>query len=240
MSTNSVPIKEENDNSYGPYPARQNPYYGPGGRLVMVENAIEAVGKGSTTIGIRTEEFALLLSHIKPTLPLVDPSEKIFHIDYHVGATGSGYIGDMLQIIDELRLLAQKHRIALDGPIDVNTISRQIASYFHGFTIYSIRPQAVSLIIAGMDNSGIKLFQIDPSGTCLKGSGFAIGYYSEMALNHLQKEYQKDISLEKAIDLGIKSIEKALGEKPLVEGGVITRKEKVFKKLDLSHFSKKV
>lgn len=239
MSLKDNSIKEDNSNSYGQYSGRQNIYYGPGGRLLMVENAIEGVGKGSTTIGIRTEEFALLLSHIKPTLPLVDPSEKIFSIDYHIGATGSGYIGDMLKIIDELRLLAQRHRIALDGPIDINTISRQIASYFHGFTMYSVRPQAVSLIVTGVDSSGIKLFQIDPSGTCIKGSGFAIGYYSEVALNYMQKGYQKNITLEKAIQLGSESIEKAIGETPLLEGGIITLKEKIFKKIDLNDFSNK-
>jgi proteasome alpha subunit len=43
-----------------------------------------------------------LSSHIKPTKPLVDPAEKIFTIDEHIGATGSGYIGDILQLIDEI------------------------------------------------------------------------------------------------------------------------------------------
>ena len=62
-----------NNNRY-PY------YYGQGGRLVLVDNALEAVNKGSTTIGLKTPEFALITSHIKPTLPLVDPNEKIFVI----------------------------------------------------------------------------------------------------------------------------------------------------------------
>ena len=79
-------------------------YYGPEGRLLLVDSALEAVGKGSTTIGIKTATFALISSHIKPTKPLVEPAEKIFAIDGHVGATGSGYIGDILQLIDEMRV----------------------------------------------------------------------------------------------------------------------------------------
>ena len=43
-----------NNNRY-PY------YYGQGGRLVLVDSAIEAVNRGSTTIGIKTAEFALIL-----------------------------------------------------------------------------------------------------------------------------------------------------------------------------------
>ena len=61
-------------------------YYGPGGRLVLVDSALEAVNRGSTTIGIKTPKFALLSSHIKPTKALVDPAEKVFTIDRHVGA----------------------------------------------------------------------------------------------------------------------------------------------------------
>src|SRR5437870_4199281 len=79
----------------GNYGARYPYFYGPEGRLVLVDSALEAVRRGSTTIGIKTPAFAMLASHIKPVRPLIDPAEKIFTIDGHVGATGSGYIGDM-------------------------------------------------------------------------------------------------------------------------------------------------
>jgi len=63
-------------------------YYGPEGRLVFVDSALEEVKRGSTMIGIKTPTSALKSSHIKPTKPLVELSEKIFTIDVHVGATG--------------------------------------------------------------------------------------------------------------------------------------------------------
>src|SRR5512133_767871 len=112
-----------NNNTRYPY------YYGPEGRLVLVDSALEAVSRGSTTIGIKTPNFALISSHIKPTKPLVEPAEKIFAIDTHVGATGSGYIGDILQLIDEIRLAAQKHRLTYESPIDVHTQSISVPTY---------------------------------------------------------------------------------------------------------------
>lgn len=45
---------------------RYSSYYGPGGRLVFVDSALEAVNKGSTTIGIKTPSFAIISSQIKP------------------------------------------------------------------------------------------------------------------------------------------------------------------------------
>src|ERR687888_863147 len=206
-------------------------FYGPEGRLVLVDSALEAVSRGSTTIGIKTSAFALLASHIKPVRPLIDPAEKIFTIDGHVGATGSGYIGDILQLIEELRLEAQKHRLNFESPIDIGSLAKHLGSFLHNYTIYAVRPQAASVIVAGIDQTGVQLYQVDPSGTFMRGSGFAIGQSSDIALDVVQREYSGDMSVEQAIELSNKSIEKALGERPVVEVGVVTAQEKQFQKL---------
>ncbi len=209
------------------------PFYGPQGRLVLVDSALEAVSRGSTTIGIKTPKFAILSSQIKPTHPLIEPSEKIFSIDYHVGATGAGYIGDILQLIDTLRLEAQKHKLTFETPIDTDSLAKHLSTYLHNYTTYAVRPQAASIIIAGADETGIQLYQVDPSGTFFRGSGFAIGKASEIALDVVTKGYSADMTQQQAIDLAKKAMEKALGEKPIAETGVLTANEKKFNKLPL-------
>jgi proteasome alpha subunit len=215
----------------GNYGTRYPYFYGPEGRLVLVDSALEAVKRGSTTIGIKTPTFALLASHIKPVRQLIDPAEKIFAIDGHVGATGSGYIGDILQLIEELRLEAQKHRLNFESPIDVGSLAKHLGSFLHNYTIYAVRPQAASVIVAGVDQTGLQLYQVDPSGTFMRGSGFAIGQSSDIALDVVQREYSGDMSVEQAIELSNKSIEKALGERPVVEAGVVTAQDGRFQKL---------
>ena len=207
-------------------------YYGPGGRMLLVESALEAVSRGSTTIGIKTPTFALTSSYIKPTRSLMEPSEKIFTIDVHVGATGSGYIGDILQSIDELRIEAQKHRLTFESPIDVASLVKHLSSYLHTYTIYAVRPQAASIIIAGTDQMGTQLYQVDPGGTYFRGSAFTIGQFSDSALNLIQQEYSGDMTAEQAIQLSKKAIERAVGEdKPLVGIGIVYAEEGIFKKL---------
>jgi proteasome alpha subunit len=216
----------------GGFNAGRYPYfYGPEGRLVLVDSALEAVNRGSTTIGIKTPSFALIASHIKPIRPLVDSAEKIFAIDGHVGATGSGYIGDILQLIDELRLEAQKHRLSFESPIDVGSLAKHLGSYLHNYTIYAVRPQAASVIIAGTDQTGIQLYQVDPSGTFFRGSGFVIGQASDSALEVIQREYSADMTVEQAVALSNRAIERALGERPVVEIGVVRAQEGKFQKL---------
>src|SRR5436853_3246238 len=201
-------------------------YYGPEGRLVFVDSALEAVNRGSTTIGIKTPNFALICSHIKPTKPLIDPAEKIFTIDGHVGATGSGYIGDILQLIEELRLEAKKHRLNVESPIDGGSLAKHLGSFLHNYTIYAVRPQAASVIVAGFDQTGLQLYQVDPSGTFMRGSGFAIGQSSDIALDVVQQEFSADMSIEQAVALSNKAIEKALGERPVVDVGVVNGQDR--------------
>lgn len=206
------------------------PFYGPQGRLVLVDSALEAVSRGSTTIGIKTPNFAMIASQIKPTHPLMEPSEKIFPIDFHIGATGAGYIGDILQLIDTLRLESQKHRLTYETPIDIDSLAKHLSSFLHNYTTYAVRPQAASMIVVGEDQTGIQLYQVDPSGTFFRGSGFAIGQASETALDTITKGYNRNLSLDQAIELGRKAIEKALGEKPIVETGII-EPGKAFRKI---------
>ncbi len=221
-------MSEDNNSIGSPYSfgnnSRYPSYYGQGGRLVLVDNALEAVNKGSTTIGLKTPEFALISSHIKPTLPLVDPNEKIFVIDKHIGATGAGYIADIEHLIEEIRLQAQKHRISYDSAIDIRSLTKHLSTYLHNYTIYAVRPQAASIIIAGVDENGIHLYRVDPSGTYLKGGGFAIGYSSDLALDVLHKGYDTNMNIEQALKLSNEAIEKAIGEKPVVESGIVTLK----------------
>ena len=209
------------------------PFYGPQGRLVLVDSALEAVSRGSTTIGIKTPKFAILSSQIKPTHPLIEPSEKIFSIDYHVGATGAGYIGDILQLIDALRLEAQKHKLTYESPIDTDSLAKHLSTYLHNYTTYAVRPQAASIIIAGTDETGIQLYQVDPSGTFFRGSGFAIGQSSDIALDVVTKGYSVDLSQQQAIELAEKAIERALGEKPIVETGIVIAGKNTFHKIPL-------
>jgi proteasome alpha subunit len=76
--------------------------------------------------------------------------------------------------------------------------------------VYAVRPQAASVIIAGIDQTGVQLYQFDPSGTFFCGSGIAIGKSSDTALDVVQSGYSADMSIDQASALSNKAIEKAL------------------------------
>ena len=209
-------------------------FYNTEGRLIQVDYALQAVSRGSTTIGIKTKNFALISSQVKPTRSLLEPAEKIFVVDDHVGATGSGYIGDVNSLIDELRVTAQRHRLAYDVPIDMVTLSRSLSQHLHSFTMYTVRPFGASIILAGADELGIQLVQVDPSGTNFKGSGFSIGQYADEALETIKNGYRPDMTVEQAIALTTRAVEDVNGGKSQIEHGVVRADTKRFERLALA------
>ena len=213
------------------YGGRMPYFYSPEGSLVQVDFALEAVNRGSTTLGIRTNDVAVLASQLKPTRPLIDPSEKVFLIEDHIGATGAGYIGDVLKLIQELRVEAQKHNLTFGSPVDVKTAAESLSSYLHQYTIYAVRPLGASVIIAGKDPTGVQLYQVDPSGTFFRGSAFAIGHRSEQTIEYLQRKYQPDMKKEALIELAKDAIKSATNEDSPVEIGVVNGTDSKFHKL---------
>ena len=205
-------------------------FYNQEGRLVQVDYALQAVSRGSTTIGLKTKDFALLSSQVKPTRPLMEPAEKVYVVDDHVGATGSGYIGDVTTLLDQLRVAAQRHRLVYDTPIDVGTLARNLSEYLHEFTMYAVRPFGASVLLAGVDDLGVQLIQVDPSGTTLKGSAFAIGQESDDALETIVKGYRPDLPAEDAIALTTQAIEGVNGGKSQIEHGIVTASAKRFER----------
>src|SRR5207249_4046369 len=82
--------------------------------------------------------------------------------------------------------------------------------------------RGASIIVAGVDELGVQLIQVDPSGTTFKGSAFAIGQSSDDALETIVKGYRPDINVEQAVALATQAIEGVNGGKTQIEHGVVT------------------
>lgn len=61
--------------------------YSPDGRIYQVEYAIETVKRGTLAIGIRSKEGVIMAVEEKPrALQTSNVTQKIFQVDYHIGA----------------------------------------------------------------------------------------------------------------------------------------------------------
>eukprot|EP01094_Clydonella_sp_ATCC50884_P006118 TRINITY_DN1514_c0_g1_i2.p1 TRINITY_DN1514_c0_g1~~TRINITY_DN1514_c0_g1_i2.p1 ORF type:complete len:128 (+),score=39.89 TRINITY_DN1514_c0_g1_i2:455-838(+) len=77
---------------------------------------------------------------------------------------------------------------------------RQLANVMQEFTQSGgVRPFGVSLLVAGFDDNGPHLYQVDPSGSYWAWKASAIGKNATSAKTFLEKRYQEDIGLSDAM-----------------------------------------
>lgn len=216
--------------------------FSPEGKLFQVEYAKEAVKKGATSIGIVADKSVVLIAHKNITEPLLIPSslQKIFRIDSFIGTTYSGLVSDGLHIIGLMRSKTQTHRMIYDETESVETIAKEVSEEMQQATQYGgLRPFGISLLIAGFDSKP-RLFEIEPAAAFYGYKADAIGAGKKVAEEILVKEYKENMSVNEAIDLGLKIINK-INVKKINEDNIdiaVINKEKGYIQLSPKEISK--
>jgi proteasome alpha subunit len=219
--------------------------YSPDGRIYQVEYAIETVKRGTLAIGISTKEGVIMAVEEKPrTLQTSNVTQKIFQVDYHIGVAAAGYIPDARVQVDGARFFSQGNRMTYDESVEVATVAKHLADQAHQFTQYGgVRPNGVSMIIAGIDQKGESIYVTDPSGTYVQFAAIAIGAGSDDVNEFLEKHYKDDLSLEDAASLAIAAINLKAEAKDGVNNikmAKVTSEAKIFEKVsesDLQNYS---
>jgi proteasome alpha subunit len=196
--------------------------FSPDGRLFQVEYAREAVKKGTTTLGIVYKDGVLLAiaKNISSRLLKGESIEKIFKIDDHIGAATSGLVADARRLIDSARESAQEERYVYNAPIDVELLTRKICDLKQAYTQFGgARPFGAALLIAGVDDTGKRLFETDPSGAMFEWDAVSIGAKKVEVDKMLEKEYKDGMGIDEAVALALKALSQ-VAEKQLSEDNV--------------------
>ena len=183
--------------------------FSPDGRLFHVEYAIETVRRGALALGINTKDGVIIAvdEKTKKLQRSINP-QKLFQIDYHIGAAAAGYIPDARVQVDNARFFSQSNKLVYDEPVEVETVAKHLADQCQQYTQYGgARPIGVSLVIGGVDSNGSTLYLTDPSGAYVMYTAIAIGDNSDEANEFLEKYYNKKMSLDDAAMLAISTIQ---------------------------------
>jgi len=214
--------------------------FSPDGRLFQVEYAREAVKRGTTALGIKAKDGAVLIVDKRATTRLVEMEsiEKIFQIDDHIGVATSGLVADARALVDFARVQAQVNKTTYDEPIGIETLSKEICDFKQSYTQSGgVRPFGVSLLIAGIEGGTTRLFETDPSGALLEYKATGIGSGRTEIMDFLEKKYGEDIKLDEAIKLGLealKTVTDGVLDALNIEIGVIELSTRKFRKLNPS------
>ena len=185
--------------------------FSPAGRLFQVEYALEAVKRAPTVVGVRTRK-AVVLAAYKQLSPLEESglSHQVSKITDMIGLGASGISSDSRILLDYARMEAQANLMLYDEPVEVETLTRKLATLKQLYTQKAgVRPFGASLLVAGIDQDGGKLFQTDPSGAYWGFKAVAIGNGAVLAKNELESHYTNQLNLDQATQLAVKALDRA-------------------------------
>ena len=190
--------------------------FSPDGRLFQVEYAKEAVKRGATAVGITCKEGTALVAFKSIHSKLVVPEslKKVFEADDHIVVTASGLIADARRLVEVARVDAQKHRITYNEAPSVDSIARSVCDLMQVYTQYGgIRPFGVSLLIAGVDSQGPKLFEAEPSGAMTAFKADSIGANKKEVDEMLESKYDEKLTLDESIKLCLDALRSTQDQK---------------------------
>jgi proteasome alpha subunit len=206
--------------------------FSPDGRLFQVEYAREAVKRGTTTVGVKFKDGVVLIVDKRIGSHLIEPDsiEKIFQINDNIGCATSGLVADARVLIDRARLDAQINEITYNEKIQVKTLVKRICDFKQTYTQYGgVRPFGTALLIAGVDETGPRLFSTDPSGALMEYKASSEGAGRSGAMAFFEQNYHENMNIDEAVELGILALDKGNEGKinpDAVEIGVVRKDEK--------------
>ena len=216
---------------------RTSTMFSPDGRLLQVEYAKKTVRQGTSAIGVVCKDGVLLVADKRVVDKLIVPSsvEKVFQVDDHIAATASGIISDGRVLIERAQVIAQQNKVTYDSDIDVLTLVKEICNMKQVYTQYGgARPFGVSILFAGVDETGMRLFATEPTGIYFEFKATAIGESEIEIKDILNKEYKENLSIEDSLKLCINALKKVLGKEfdiSRIDGAYIEKDERKFKKI---------
>ncbi|MFC6951865.1 archaeal proteasome endopeptidase complex subunit alpha [Halorubellus litoreus] len=196
------------DNRHQAYD-RGSTIFSPDGRLYQVEYARQAVKRGTTSVGLRTESGIVLAASRRVRSPLVvlESIEKTHYVDDHIAVASAGHVADGRHLIDVCRRDAQENRFEFDRPISVAELTDLLSEYIQERTqTGGYRPFGAALLVGGVRDGESRLFSIDPSGTTYEWTATGIGNGAEAARESLAQRHEESMSLDEGVDLALETL----------------------------------
>ena len=170
----------------------------------------EKILHGTTTVGIKAADGVVLCADMRASAGYFianNNTMKIQQVDDHAGLTLAGGVADAQNIVDILRYHAGLHRIQRRRPIPVRSLARLTSLIFHQNRGY---PFIADILMAGHDDDGPALFNIDMFGSVEEKSYVTTGSGSPVAYGTLENGYEDGLSVDDAKALAMKAVRAAI------------------------------
>ena len=164
---------------------------------------------GATTIGLVCKDGVVLASERRVSYGYFIMSKsgrKVFQLTDKVGAACAGIVADMQILTREVSAYLRIYTYERELSVSVRTAAKLMGSMLFERRYF---PYLAQTIVGGIDESGPKLFVLDPLGSVIEDKFTAVGSGAEIAMGLLETEYNENLTVEDGKGLARKAIKAA-------------------------------
>jgi len=174
---------------------------------------------GATTVGAVCREGVILASEkrvVYENYILSKNAKKVFRINGRIGMACAGLISDIQSLLGELKSKVYLFQLENRRQISVKSTARLLSNI-----LFEERGRfATEVLIGGVDASGAKLYIIDRFGSVTPDNYATVGSGAQIAIGVLEEGYKKEMSIEEAKELVIKSVRSAVSRDTMSGNGI--------------------
>jgi len=166
--------------------------------------------KGTTTVGIRCVDGIVLATDRRVTAGFFIANKrgrKILQIDDRIYATIAGVVADAQMLMDAIRAQVKYLKVTTKQSPSVRAVASLISNLLFSSRYF---PYIVQVIVAGIDEEGPRMFNVDFFGTTTDERYIATGSGSPLALAVLETRYRDDLKVKEAIPIAVEAIKAAM------------------------------
>ena len=176
----------------------------------MRETPNQLTLKGTTTVGVVCKDGVILASDTRVTMGYFiahKKGKKIEKIDDHMAMTISGVVADDQRIVDILKVNAQLYQLNTGRPMPISSAARLVSNL-----LFSSRyvPLIAQVLVGGMDDTGVHVFNLDPFGSLTEEKCVATGSGSPIAYGVLEDKYKQDASVKDMLSMVVRAVDSAM------------------------------
>ena len=164
---------------------------------------------GATTVGIVCKDGVILAAERRVTygyFVMSKSGKKVFKIADKVGAACAGIVADMQILTREVGAYLKIYSYEREQSVTVKTAAKLMGSMLFERRYF---PYLAQTIVGGVDETGAKLFVLDPLGSVIEDKYTAVGSGSEIAMGLLETDFKEGMSVEDAKGLARKAVKAA-------------------------------
>jgi len=166
--------------------------------------------RGTTTVGVVSKDGIILSSDTRVTMGSFiahKKGKKVYKIDDHLAMTISGNVADAQQTVEILKANTRLYRLENKRPMPVKSAARLIANLFFSARL---APMVAQILVGGLDDSGPRIYALDPFGGLTEEKCVATGSGSPIAYGVLEDKYREDMSVSEALPTVVQSVISAM------------------------------